>query len=171
MAKLIYRGINPLTFSESVLQGIVSVLNDEGTNLESELVRDSPANFGRLKGGWVFSQATTQNPRAIIGQSVKYFLPVEMGRSPGKGISKKGQIEVARWAKLVMGIRDKKSAKSFAYMLSQKYKRMGRPSVGFVGLAVPGKIPSKSSSVPKEPIRGSLLDKAFTNIRKKLDKV
>lgn len=177
-----YSGITPQQFAQDKIKAFVNLANEEGLQIESELVKDSPANFGRLKGGWVFTPATIEKPRAIVNQSVSYFLPVEMGRAPGKGISKEGQTQVARWARLVLGLKDerstkktregKTSAKTFAFLLSQKYKREGRPAVGFVGLAEPGKTPtSQGQKVPDQLIPGSLLDVAFKRIRARVDRL
>lgn len=176
-----FSGISPQQFAQDKIRGFIKIANEEAIDLESELVKDSPANFGRLKGGWVFTPATENKPVAIINQSVNYFLPIEMGRVKGKGISKEGQTKVARWAKLVLGLRDAKStkktrddkvtAKTFAFLLSQKYKREGRPAVGFVGLAKPGITPTSSPKIPDNPIPGSLLDVAFKRIRARVDKL
>jgi hypothetical protein len=178
-----YTGISPQEFAQEKIKAFVNIANEEGLQLESELVESTPANFGRLKGGWVFTPATEAKPRAIVNQSVSYFLTVEMGRAKGKGISKEGQVQVARWAKLVLGLKDQKSkrtvkkqgqvtSKTFAYLLSQKYKREGRPAVGFVGLATPGKVPSKlGQKVPDNLVPGSLLDVAFKRIKARVDRL
>lgn len=178
-AKLKTKGINASAYSEEKLRELVAFINEEATELESELVKDTPANFGRLKGGWVLTPATLKQkrPKAIINQSVSYFLPVELGRSPGKGISKNGQKDVARWAKLVLGLKESKTKsssvtpKTFAFLLSQKYKKEGRPALGFVGLAKPGEIPSSTPNIPDEPVQGSLLYGAFDRIKANLRRV
>jgi hypothetical protein len=159
-------GLKPKEYYDDRIRELVSLLNEEGTALESEVVKDTPANFGRLKGGWTFKPANVDNPVAIVNQSVLYFLPVEMGRRPGKGISAKGQKQVKRWAKLVLGLAPKEQS-NFAYLLSQKYKREGRPAVGFLGLAKPGEIPS-GSELPENPVKNSLLDKAFNRLKRGL---
>ena len=174
-------GDDPTTFAEEKLRRFVSLLNEEATKIESDLVRDTPANFGRLKGGWSVNPATLDRPGASIDQSVQYYLAVEMGRKPGKGISEKGQKQVARWAKLVLGLKNKPSKKArkngaisnktFAYLLSEKYKREGRPAVGFVGLAKPGVTPKSTPRVPDEPVSNSLLKKAFTRVNRRLNSI
>lgn len=177
-----FKGISPEEFARDKIKAFVNIANEEALELEGQLVEKSPANFGRLKGGWVFTPATEDKPKAIVNQSVSYFLPVEMGRAKGKGISKEGQTKVARWAKLVLGLRDERStkksrdnetsAKTFAFLLSQKYKREGRPATGFVGLAKPGDTPSSpNQKVPENPVKGSILDLAFSRIRSRVDRL
>jgi len=153
------RGLKPADYYRDRMAKLVAFLNDEGTALETEVVNATPANMGQLRRGWKFVPATSDNPKAVLGQSVQYFLPVEMGRKPGKGISAEGQKSVKRWAKLVLGLSSEEQS-DFAFLLSQKYKAQGRPAVGFLGLARQGTIPT-SRGIPDEPVSGSLLDLAF----------
>lgn len=166
-------GLPPKEFWENRKNNLVFALNDNATRIETEVIDATPANEGRLKGGWVLTPATLSNPIAIIEQSVPYFLPVEIGRKPGKGISKEGQKSVKRWAKLVLGIGSDTEQAGFAYLLSKKYKAEGRPAVGFLGLAKEGVVPSSNFSVDQEynPISGSLLDEAFKRLLSDLDSV
>ena len=164
-------GTDPKVFTEDIMRALVGAINSEATRLETELVEATPSGTsGRMRQGWVFTPATLDNPVATVGQSVPYFLPMELGRSPGKGISQKGQEEVMRWAKLVIGLEPKDQA-GFAYALSEKYKKFGRPAVGFVGLARPGQTPSSTPNIPDDPIPGSLLASAFERIQNRLDDV
>lgn len=168
--KVAQKGVTPEQYYKQKIKDLVSVLNEEALLLESQLVQDTPSGVsGRLRQGWTMKPATENKPTAIVGQSSQYFLPVEMGRKPGKGISEKGQKSVTRWAKLVMGL-NPKEAKSFAFNLSMKYKNQGRPAVGFVGLATPGTIPT-NSQVPDNPIPGSLLEESFQRLKNRLNSV
>lgn len=152
------------------MRSLVMVLNEELTNLETQVVENTPSGVsGRLRQSWKAVPATEKNPVAILGQSSNYFLPVEMGRKPGKGISEKGQKSVRRWAKLVLGLKPK-DQKNFAFLLSLKYYKEGRPAVGFLGLAKPGSIPN-NPNIPENPVPGSLLDQAFKRLQSRLNEV
>lgn len=165
-------GIKPEDFIKQKLKDLVNLLNDAAVDLERELIKDSPANFGRLKGAWTIRPAKDTNRRAIVGNSVKYLLPVEMGRAPGKGISQEGQTQVKRWSKLVLGLTSKKEQESFAYLLSRKYKMEGRPAVGFIGLSKPGVTPQKpGQKAPDKPVSNSIMFKAFQQLTKDLKKL
>lgn len=175
-------GLLPEKFEEETRRKLVILLNDQGTLLETEVVQATPANVGDLRRGWQFTPAslTQKNPVARVTQNKRHFLPVEMGRRPGKGISAKGQEKVARWAVLkgiVVRTRNEKGqfnkskeAANFAFLLSRKYKKEGRPAVGFLGLAKPGTIPT-NPNIPENPITDSLLDKAFKRLRDKLNRL
>lgn len=163
------QGTKPLPFYERRKRELVFILNDTATRLESEAVQNTPADTGRLKGGWSIVPASinSDEPVAIVEQSVNHFLPVELGRKPGSGISKEGQKSVKMWAKRVLGISDEKEQSSFAFLLSEKYRKEGRGAAGFLGLAMPGSIPKGSLSDDdfNNPISGSILDDAFKRLR------
>lgn len=144
-------------------QKLLRVLNEEAAQLESELVRVTPGDTGSLRQGWSLVPATKDQPRAIIGQSKIHFLPLEMGRRPGKGISQKGQKAVQRWAKRVMGL-DEFEAEDFAINLSVRYWKYGRRAEGFAGLAKPGALAQK----PKEeiyPVSGGVIARGLARLR------
>jgi hypothetical protein len=167
-----FTGKKPSTYINDKLKDLVNLLNNTAADIERELIQDSPANFGRLKGAWKLIPTSERNKRAIVGNSVKYLLPVELGRAPGKGISQEGQVEVKRWGKLVLGLSSDREQSSFAYLLSEKYKREGRPAIGFIGLAKPGTIPSKpGQNAPDTPVKGSLLWNAFKQLEQDLNKI
>ena len=161
-------GPNPETFGREIRKQIRLTVNSEMLKLNAKLIESSPVDVGILKGGWTLEPATERVSRAIIGTVNSYFLPVEMGRAPGKGISAEGQTAVQAWAGRVLG-KTGQDAKGFAFALSQKYKASGRPAVGFAGLAAPGSIPSNSSSSNViNPIAGGLIDSTFKAIDRKL---
>lgn len=163
-----FNGLSPEQFFKEESKKLVLILNEEATKIEEELSEDTPVNTGRLRGSWTLAPATESKPTATISPTVAYFLPVEVGRAPGKGISKKGQQDVARWGQLVLGL-DGKESKSLAFLLSRKYKAEGRPGVGFVGLIKPGTVPKANYKIPDNPVKGSLLDKAFARLRTRLN--
>jgi hypothetical protein len=162
-----FKGKPPEEYSREKIQQLADVLNHAALNLERDLVGGTPFDTGRLKGGWVMTPASVGNPVAIVGQSLAYFLSVEMGRAPGKGISIEGQGSVAKWAKRKLGLSEEE-AMGLASGLSRKYQKFGRPAVGFVGLAKPGKVPGANQPLPERPIKGSLLEKAFSDLRAEL---
>lgn len=146
------------------------VLYAWGVRAEGELVKATPVGVGgalRLK--WALSAEELPGGWTVtLTNSSGYLLPVELGRAPGKGISKEGQGSVGLWARRVLGLDDKRS-KSFAYLLSRKYKAQGRPAQGFIGLAVPGA--PGGGSVPANPVPGSLLDRLFGQVTQDLQKI
>jgi hypothetical protein len=152
------RGIPPDKFFRRIKEGTKEAIDTEMLQLEKLAAEATPVNFGALKQGWFYTPFN--GSQAVLSQSKSYFLPVELGRKPGKGISAVGQKAVARWAKLKLGITEPKSAASFAYALSQKYKREGRPANPVINL-----------DRNLEPIPGGLLDKTFKEIDKALDKL
>jgi hypothetical protein len=153
---------------ERDLESLVDGLNEISSRLNGELVKATPSGIGgRLRRSWAWSPATKKNPQATVGTNSSYFLPLELGRKPGKGISVEGQKGVALWARRKLSL-NQSQATSFAFNLSQKYKREGRPAVGFLGLASPG---SPASSIPKSPVPGSILAKAFSDVEKLLKTV
>ena len=106
---------------------------------------------------------------AIVGQSKRHFLPVEMGRRPGKGISARGQQSVATWGRRKLGL-SPKEAKSFAYLLSRKYKREGRAATGFAGLARKGS-KAKAPQAEIQPLKTGIIGKAFTDLERRLKRL
>lgn len=167
MGSVVYKGLPPEGFYKQTIGELVSILNDEALLLESELVRVTPDGVsGRLRGGWVMKPATQTRLVAIVSNPVKHFLFVELGRKPGTGIDQKGQASVATWAMRKGVVDNAKDAKSFAGYLSKKYKAVGRPAVGFAGLAKPGQ-DAKPMGEVLEPIGGPIKD-AFDNIRERL---
>lgn len=160
-------GLTPDEFWGKERAQLIATINASFADLESDLVEATPGDTGMLRQGWTFIPATEQKPTAIVGQSKAYFLAVELGRRPGKGISKKGQESVARWGRRKLGLGMKES-KSFAYLLSQKYKREGRPAMGFAGLARKG---SKANAVSEEikPLDDGIIGQAFEKLRRRID--
>jgi hypothetical protein len=163
-------GTPPEEYYKKTRQEIANILNDTAANLESDLVAATPADTGNLRQGWTSRFANEQNLTAIVSQSKQYFLPLEMGRKPGKGISQQGQQSVKRWASRKLGLGDTE-ADSFAFLLSQKYKREGRPAEGFAGLAHPGDNPVSNTSDNIQPVSGGLIDDAFQNLKNKLNSI
>lgn len=163
-------GITATEFYTKNKRAILGIFNESLLKLEADLVKATPANVGRLRQGWTRANATEASPKAVIGQSVGYFFPVEFGRAPGKGISAEGQQSVADWGRKVLGL-DAAESKNFAFLLSQKYKKEGRPASGFAGLAPKGSVPGSSAnqSDTLEPITGGLIDSAFKSIERRLD--
>lgn len=168
-----YTGTKPTAYFEKVRRDIIRVLNTEAAELERSLVQATPSGVsgggGGLRSGWLFLPANDNNLVAVVGQSSRYFLPVEMGRFPGKGISKKGQVSLARWGKLKLGLGDQE-ARSMAFLVSRKYKREGRVAQGFAGLAREG---DKAKSVGEniEPLATGIIGKSFNELRQSLDKI
>ncbi|CBA17787.1 hypothetical protein AHIS1_p075 [Acaryochloris phage A-HIS1] len=163
-------GPDPKRFSKELFREVLLIINSEMLTLNREIVKDSPADVGLLKNSWNFVNATAALPLAVLGTSSSYFLPVEMGRAPGKGISAEGQQSVAAWANRVLSISGPK-AKGFAFLLSQKYKREGRKAVGFAGLAKPGTIPSGSREATIPEIAGGKIDITFRKIERRLEAI
>jgi hypothetical protein len=148
--------LTPLEAWNRDKQGTLDALNKGTMDLYGQIVKATPSGIGgRLRRSWSISPATLANPVAIIGSNSTYLLPLEMGRKPGKGISAEGQRGVALWARRVLKLDDSK-ALGFAYLLSRKYKLEGRPATGFIGLARPGE--AARTTVPKQPVSGSILD-------------
>lgn len=160
MAKTTTKGIPPDDFFKRIKANTKEVIDTEMLQLEKVAVEKSPSGVsGNLRQRWNYSpfDGTT----AILSQSQQYFFPVEFGRKPGKGISAIGQRAVARWAKLKLGITNEKSAKSFAYLLSEKYKKQGREPQPIIDL--------EPNSLNPKP--GGELDKTFKEIDKGLGRV
>lgn len=169
-----YRGTPPDQFFEQQRREILKALNEESAELERSLVVATPSGVsgggGGMRSTWSFLPANESTLTAVVGQSSRYFLPLEMGRKAGKGISKKGQQSVMLWAKRKLGIDDPKQAKSFAFLLSRKYKREGRPAVGFAGLAREGDA-AKSVGEIIDPVSGGIIDQSFQELKNRLNRI
>ena len=163
-------GPPPKEYAVKINKAVVRTVNTGMIALQSKLISDSPVDVGILKNAWNFIPATSVLPKAIIGTSSAYFLPTEMGRKPGKGISAEGQQNVQAWAQRVLG-KSEKDSKGFAFMLSRKYKREGRPALGFAGLATPGSIPSGASGDEIKEITGGTISNAFKGITASLSAI
>lgn len=162
-----FNGTSPREFVRNDIRRLVGILNDEATKLQTDLVKVTPADRGQLRGRWTLKKATENKPVAIVGQSSVYFLPLEMGRKPGKGISAEGQENVAKWALRVGAAASPKDAQGLAYLLSRKYKLEGKAALGFAGLAKPGDKPTGSYNESIEPV-GSVLLESFNRLKKRL---
>lgn len=157
-------GESPTLYGFRVRREALATLNVAVAGLYGEIVRAMPVGVGgRLQRSWVFSPATPNNPQAAIGTSSSYFLPVEMGRRPGKGVSREGQESIELWARRKLRLSPQES-RSFAYLLSQKYKREGRKASGLIGLSTPGSLPSGALSPTVDPVPGSILARGFATI-------
>lgn len=161
------RGKDPSQYYLLNKRYVLASINAELATLLSELVQATPVGVSSfLKQGWSQQFATEARPVAILSQNQAYFLPVELGRRPGKGISVEGQEDVMDWSKRVLGL-DYAEQKSFAFNLSRKYQKFGRPAQGFAGLAKPGD-PARSPDSEIEPINGGLIQKSFSRIERRL---
>jgi hypothetical protein len=162
-----YSGPEPTRFYFQQRRKLIQIVNEELAQLETDLVENTPANTGNLRQGWVISPATEQKLVGRISNNKAHFLPVEMGRRPGSGISREGQESVATWARRKLGLSQEES-ESFAYMLSRKYFREGRPAAGFAGLAMPGQRGGQYSTGNIEPVEGGLIAKSFRVLDRRL---
>ena len=173
MVTVRFKGDKPQSFYKMARQELIAIINDEVTAMETELVQATPGDRGGLRRGWSIRYATSTRMSAAVGQSSSYFLATEIGRRPGTGISAKGQEEVAKWAlrkKIIQpkGKQNKQSAaKSFAFLLSQKYKREGRPAMGYAGLAKPGSMPPSQLPDNLEPVGGPIME-GFNRLKSRL---
>lgn len=137
-------------------------LSKTAFELESAIVKSLPVGVGgEMSRSWTTIPSTPATLTAIVGTSSSYFLAVELGRKPGKGISADGQKSVQLWAKRKLQLSPQQS-KGFAYLLSEKYKREGRDSGGYIGLIQKG-LPG-GSTPPINPVPNSILDKAQQNL-------
>lgn len=161
-----FRGTSPSEFDEEKRRELKNIINEEISELESNLVEATPADTGRLRQSWTARFASENNLEGVVSQSSKYFLPLELGRKPGKGISKSGQQSVAKWARRKLNIED---GNSFAFLLSQKYKREGRKAEGFAGLAKPGSNPASNTGEDLKPVEGGLIKKAFDRLKRRIN--
>ena len=164
-------GQDPQQYSEQTIRELVIIVNQQAAQITREATQATPVGVGGLlRQSWVLSPATATNPVAIVGSSREYLLPVEMGRAPGKGVSRDGQEAIALWAQRKLGT-TLQEGKSLAFLLSQRYKSEGRPAQGFLGLAKPGSVPTGNPpSGNLEPVRGSLLDRNFRELDTRLQK-
>ena len=165
MGRVRTKGVNPQSFGEAERRKLVGIINKATLELEGDLVKASPVGVAALlKGGWSVKPATLRNPQSVITQKQGYFLPVEMGRKPGKGINQEGQTSVILWAKRVLGLSETEG-KSLAFRLSEKYKKFGRRAKGFAGLANPGDTaPTNFDPENILPVEGGLIKRAFDEI-------
>jgi hypothetical protein len=160
---VVFKGKKPDDFYKSERKKLVAVINEEATQLETNLVAATPGDTGALRQGWTLKPASEKGLAAIVGQNKVHFLPLELGRKPGTGISQKGQEAVSVWAKRKLGLTGQE-AKSFAFLLSRKYKKFGRPAEGFAGLAKPGQ---PAQPIPNEPVGGPILE-SFKRLNRRL---
>lgn len=153
-----YVGKNPEQFWQDRSGEIKVVVNEFLFNLESQAASRTPSGVsGQLRGRW--KVLPFNGKTGALQQPQSYYLPVELGRKPGKGISEKGQQAVARWAKLKLGL-SQREAKSFAYLLSRKYKLQGRKPQPILDLRDP------ETAQP-----GGLLDRSFKKLESDLSKL
>lgn len=167
---VIFSGDDPTIFLRKTQREVVAILNEEASQLETDLVSATPADTGNLRQGWTLRPATILNKVAIVGQSKVHFLPTEFGRKPGKGISAEGQEAVSVWAARKLGLDNSTvggEADQFARALSQKYIRMGRPAQGFAGLAIPGTVPTGNPPENIKPVGGPI-KAGFDRLRRRL---
>lgn len=170
MAKAKFKGPPPGDFFKTQRQRLIKVINEELAELEGNLVQATPADTGNLRQGWTLVPMTEKSNVGFVGQSKAHFLPVEIGRRPGSGISERGQESVAKWARRKLGLGAKES-KSFAYLLSRKYQRKGRPATGFAGLATPGAPGGQGNRGAGgyfNPVPGGIIDRSFRTLRRRL---
>lgn len=169
-----YTGTKPEAYFEQIRRDILRVLNTEAAELERSLITATPSGVsgggGGLRSGWRFLPAKEDKLIAVVGQSSRYFLPVEMGRLPGKGIDKKGQESLARWGKLKLGLGDQES-RSMAFLVSRKYKREGRVAQGFAGLAREGDKAKSGVGENIDPLDSGIIGKSFNELRRSLDQI
>lgn len=166
-----YRGIPPERYWGERQHKFRSVVNEVLANLEAELVTNTPVGVGgRLKGGWSFQPMLPGVDSASVGQSLKYFLPLELGRRPGKGADQKGRESIALWARRKLGL-SPQEARGLAFVLSRKYKLEGKPAVGFAGLAMPGARPQSGEPENLEPVSGGLISQAFVELDNRLSRL
>lgn len=163
-------GVDPDDLVDQLKRRIVTEINQSATDLYRSLSNDTPVGVaGQLRQGWQLHLASMNDPEAAIAQSNPYFLALELGRKPGKGISADGQAEVAIWASRVLGATPSE-ARGFAYLLSRSYKERGRPARGFAGLARPGDPPKTPSDLNDiKPIKGGLISEAFKQLDARLN--
>jgi hypothetical protein len=166
------RGTPPGQYGEDKRKQLLTVLNTSATGLFGQVVKAMPVGVGgRLQRSWTLTPATLENPQASIGTNSTYFLPLELGRKPGSGISKEGQDSVTLWARRKLSLSES-DARGLAFNLSQKYKREGRPAAGLIGLALGGS--AGGQPIPKtleQTIPGSLLHNALRDLEANLNKI
>ena len=162
------RGPSPDEYISEQRQHLATLLTKAALNLSAEVTKAMPVGTaGELQRSWTPYPATPDTLKAGLSTSSAYFLPVELGRKPGKGINRQGQEAVTLWARRKLGM-DPKRAVGFAYQLSEKYKREGRPAQGIIGLASRGD--RAGDRLPTDPVPGSILAKAFQTLDNELNK-
>jgi len=165
------RGPSPNEYGRQKKAALVGVLNTVTTGLYGAVVKSMPVGVGgRLQRSWVLTPANVQKPVASIGTNSGYFLPLEMGRKPGSGISAEGQDSVTLWARRKLSLSEQE-ARGLAFNLSQKYKREGRPATGLIGLAAPGSMAAPVPATLDNAIPGSLLANAVTQLQAEIDRL
>jgi hypothetical protein len=166
------RGTPPSRYGEDKQRQLLRVLNTSATGLYGQVVKSMPVGIGgRLQRSWTLTLASLENPQASIGTNSTYFLPLELGRKPGSGISKEGQDSVTLWAQRKLTLSEPE-ARGLAFTLSQKYKREGRPATGLIGLALAGA--PGGQPIPKtleQTIPGSLLNNALQELERNIKQV
>ena len=166
-----YRGIPPERYWGERQHQIRLAVNEVLANLEAKLVVNTPVGVGgRLKGGWSFKPMLPGIDSASVGQSLNYFLPLELGRRPGKGVDQKGRESIALWARRKLGL-SPQEANGLSFVLSRKYKLEGRPAVGFAGLAMPGDRPQSGEPANLEPVNGGIIFQAFAELDNRLSRL
>lgn len=159
-------GTPPSSVTPETLRALEVKVVGWSIGLESELVKATPVGIGgNLRQAWSHGSAQTKDGGFVVQvtNSAKYLLPTELGRLPGKGISAEGQKAVALWAKRKLGLPDK-DARSFGFLLSRQYQRVGRPAQGFVGLANKGAKAKPATGADLEPVQGGLLAREFKRL-------
>jgi hypothetical protein len=179
MSDIKFSGISPDKFWFQDLSRIINKANKATLDFEKSLIEATPSGVGgALRQSWRTKFATFDKPEIKISNNKKYLLPVELGRKPGKGVSPEGQRSVALWAKRKGVLKGKQKdsnlpveeqRKQFAFALSLKYLREGRPAVGFIGLAKPGSKAPSSLANNLKPVSDSLLANYFKDIENAFD--
>ena len=156
----------PTEYLEEEKRHLAGILTRTALSLSADITRAMPVGTGgELQRSWAPTPASPDNLQASVSTSSAYFLPVELGRKPGKGISQQGQEGVALWARRKLG-KSEKEARGFAFLLSRKYQAEGRPAQGLIGLARPN---APGGSDPAlQPVPGSILDQHYRELQKQL---
>jgi hypothetical protein len=82
-----------------------------------------------LRDSWDFAY-DDQEQSSTIGPRAEYALPVELGRKPGRGIP---LVPLTLWVKRKLGVSNPRQARSIAYLISRKAKRVGIKGQYFAG--------------------------------------
>lgn len=161
----------PRKYGEQQIRQVLTVMARNGTEIFRQLSKKTPVGIGgRLQRSWSISLPTLENPVLAIGTNSQYFLPLEMGRLPGRGISREGQDSVALWARRKLSLPESE-ARSFAFLLSRKYKQQGRPATGFTGLASPGSLGEDIPTTLDQTVRGSILHQGYQDLLRDLERI
>lgn len=78
-------------------------------------------NTGAYRRAWKWRET---NEGVSIFNNMPYAPVIEYGRRPGKGISREGQIALARWVRRKMKVKESE-AKGIAYCIARAHKRRG----------------------------------------------